>query len=63
MNKIEEKIRNVVGDITIQDMVVCPIDDHVTIGVQFLFPELITYEQTPIVEYNIYIRILNPYLI
>lgn len=25
-------------DITIEDLVVCPIDDHATIGVQYMMP-------------------------
>ena len=34
MTKLGNKIRNVLGDITVEDLVVCPIDDHMTLGVQ-----------------------------
>mgnify|MGYP003291915460 CR=1 FL=1 len=34
MTKLGNKIRNVLGDITVEDLIVCPIDDHMTLGVQ-----------------------------
>ena len=34
MTKLGNKIRNVLEDLTIGDLEVCPIDDHMTIGVQ-----------------------------
>lgn len=34
MTKLGNKIRNVLEDLTIADLEVCPIDDHMTIGVQ-----------------------------
>lgn len=34
MTKLGNNIRNVLEDLTIGDLEVCPIDDHMTIGVQ-----------------------------
>lgn len=54
MNRILDKIKTKVieTDITIEDLIVCPIDDHMTLGVQMFLPK-ITVPHTPVKTENI----------
>jgi len=68
MTKLGNKIRNVLGDITVEDLIVCPIDDHMTIGVQgikIILPsiEIKNVKSRPIVLTNNNMMIDPTYLI
>ena len=54
-NFLKEKIKTISEDITIEDLIVCPIDDHMTIGVQMMVPK-ITVPHTPVKNNIIYIN-------
>lgn len=63
MGKLIDKIKNKI-DITIEDLVVCPIDDHMTIGVQMFMPQ-ITVPDIPVEVKVVYVNnlIIGNYLI
>lgn len=63
MSKLIDKIKNNI-DITIEDLVVCPIDDHMTIGIQMIMPQ-ITVPHVPVEIKVVYINnlIMGDYLI
>lgn len=50
LDKVKTKVVN--ADITIEDLIVCPIDDHMTLGVQMFLPK-ITFPHTPVETENI----------
>lgn len=64
MNKFIKKIQSKI-DITIEDLVVCPIDDHMTIGVQMFLPQIIIPEVPATINDIIYVNniIYSNYLI
>ena len=62
MTKLE--LKSTLGDIIIEDLVVCPIDDHATVGISGLdivIPEIHQNELT--ISVSPVIGILNPYLL
>lgn len=63
MGKLIDKIKNKI-DITIEDLVVCPIDDHMTIGVQMFMPQ-IAVPDIPVKDKVVYVNnlIIGNYLI